>query len=574
MKLFGFLLLASVLLSCVRNVSEESVNGREIRFRSNIQDLKSGSLSRVDGFSEGNKIFLYIAKRESADVVAVPASEDLCKMNYGQEGDLTFADGGEHYYPDGRIDVYGYYWEKEHSEPQELARMNVSVETDQSNGLDKSDFLYVKAAEGYAKDAEPIKLEFEHLFSKIVLNIATETPATIDLTQLENVKLHDVVTSGTLNLGTGEVENGEAKDEIIMPKSNNSSVIILPQEIEDNKKLFSFQVVGIEEPFEVEVPANNFEQGKEYTYNVKVNKYPGMGPVEMQFSMSVKDWYSEEPYEIVIEKGEEVEVLLTEVAVGVNISKADLYLASGEVKRELKGIAVVDNKMKFVFPRLVEGGSLRLEKAIFYTDNKESFEYYFENKELRGNNYDRVDLPAPKIGDAWAGGTIFVVGEVTGYNETDNEFETNMEGINAYRGRVVANESLGKLMWCDLGTRGYERIVGATDKNNGAINTDIVRTFIENQGEDLTKYPAFNACLNRGEEWYFPAMNEIKYIVSRLIILNPNIIKQGGDLIDDSIAYGSSTERGGTGNGIKDYWRTDRYDVKDNAAIVRAVRAY
>ncbi len=114
MKLFGFLLLASVLLSCVRNVSEESVDGQEIRFRSNIQDLKPGRLSRVDGFSEGDKIFLYIAKRESADVVAVPASEDLCKMNYGQEGDLTFADGGEHYYPDGRIDVYGYYWEKEH----------------------------------------------------------------------------------------------------------------------------------------------------------------------------------------------------------------------------------------------------------------------------------------------------------------------------------------------------------------------------------------------------------------------------------------------------------------------------
>ena len=117
-------------------------------------------------------------------------------------------------------------------------------------------------------------MEFEHLFSKIVLNITTETPAIIDLTQLENVKLHDVVTIGILNLGTGEVENGGTKDEIVMPKSSNSSVIILPQEIEDNKKLFSFQVAGIEEPFEVEVPANNFEQGKEYTYNVKVNKYP------------------------------------------------------------------------------------------------------------------------------------------------------------------------------------------------------------------------------------------------------------------------------------------------------------
>ncbi|WP_292265558.1 fimbrillin family protein [Butyricimonas sp.] len=558
MKLFGFLLLASVLLSCVRNVSEESVNGREIRFRSNIQDLKSGSLSRVDGFSEGNKIFLYIAKRESADVVAVPASEDLCKMNYGQEGDLTFADGGEHYYPDGRIDVYGYYWEKEHSEPQELARMNVSVETDQSNGLDKSDFLYVKAAEGYAKDAEPIKLEFEHLFSKIVLNIATETPATIDLTQLENVKLHDVVTSGTLNLGTGEVENGEAKDEIIMPKSNNSSVIILPQEIEGNKKLFSFQVVGIEEPFEVEVPANNFEQGKEYTYSVKVNKYPGMGPVEMQFSMSVKDWYSEEPYEIVIEKGEEVEVLLTEVAVGVNISKADLYLSSGEVKRELKAIAVVDNKMKFVFPRLVEGGSLRLEKAIFYTDNKESFEYYFESEELKGNNYDEVALPAPKVGDAWAGGTIFVVGKVTGYNTATAEFETNMEGINVYRGRVVANESFEKKSgWCD----NKNINIGATHEFDGSVNMEKAESYIIENGKEWDFFPAFQACRELGVGWYLPAKDEIKYIVAHKDELNVNIV--------ESENYGSSTE-----NGVDYYCSKGSGYNKDTKTEIRAVRAY
>ena len=568
MKLFGFLLLASVLLSCVRNVSEESVDGREIRFRSNIQDLKSGSLSRVDGFSEGDKIFLYIAKRESADVVAVPASEDLCKMNYGQEGDLTFADGGEHYYPDGRIDVYGYYWEKEHSEPQELARMNVSVETDQSGGLDKSDFLYVKAAEGYAQDAEPIKLEFEHLFSKIVLNITTETPVTIDLTQLENVKLHDVVTIGILNLGTGEVENGGTKDEIVMPKSSNSSVIILPQEIEDNKKLFSFQVAGIEEPFEVEVPANNFEQGKEYTYNVKVNKYPGMGPVEMQFSVSVKDWYSEEPYEIVIEKGEKVEVLLTDVAAGVNISKADLYLSSEEVKRELKEVAVVDNKMKFVFPRLVEGGSLRLEKAIFYTDNKESFEYYFENKELRGNNYDRVALPAPKVGDAWAGGTIFVVGEVIGYNETDNEFETNMEGINVYRGRVVANESLGKLMWCN-----NKILVGVTDMNDGSKNMEAVQKYVDENNKTLEMFPAFKACMDLGSGWYYPALKEMEYVIACKEMLNVNIEKQQGTLINSDVRYGSSTEKGS--NDIECHYCVRNYsNAKDIPVEVRPVRAY
>ena len=561
MKLFGFLLLASVLLSCVRNVSEESVNGREIRFRSNIQDLKPGSLSRVDGFCDGDKVVLCIAERENADEVMAPKPGDRCEMSYNPNGSLFFTDELEHNYPDMPIDVYGYYWKGEQVVSGTLSEMVVSVETDQSEGLDNSDFLYVRAAEGYAKDAEPIELEFEHLFSKIVLNVETETPTTINLEQLVNVKLHSVVTTGVLDLGTGVLTNGEVSDEVEMPKTKNSVAIVLPQEIEGNKKLFSFQVTGIEEPFEVEVPANNFEQGKEYTYNVKVNKYPGMGPVEMQFSVSVKDWYSEEPYEIVIEKGEEVEVLLTEVAVGVNISKADLYLSSGEVKRELKGIVVVDNKMKFVFPRLVEGGSLRLEKAIFYTDNKESFEYYFENKELRGNNYDRVDLPAPKIGDAWAGGTIFVVGEVIGYNETDNEFETNMEGINAYRGRVVANESFEKkLEWCTDANSSIT--VGAVDENDGSKNMIAVKEYIIQNDRGLEMFPAFKACVDKGEGWYYPAINELKCIITHK--------EQLGEKVNlNSVTYGSSTEKG------KDNMCVGGGNVSKYTNVeVRPVRAY
>ena len=86
MKLFGFLLLASVLLSCVRNVSEESVDGREICFSSNIQEFKSGDLSRVDGFTEEDNVILYIVERENAGEVMAPKPGDRCGWFIGFHG--------------------------------------------------------------------------------------------------------------------------------------------------------------------------------------------------------------------------------------------------------------------------------------------------------------------------------------------------------------------------------------------------------------------------------------------------------------------------------------------------------
>ncbi len=532
MKLFGFLLLASVLLSCVRNVSEESVDGREICFSSNIQEFKFGDLSRVDGFTEEDNVILYIVERENAGEVMAPKPGDRCEMRYKADGSLVFTDKLEHNYPDMPIDVYGYYWRGGQVEPGTLSGMEVRVETDQSAGLDNSDFLYVRAAEGYAKDAKPIELKFEHRFAKIVLNVVTETPTTIDLKRLVDMKLLDVVTIGTIDLGTGELANGEDKEDIGMPVSINSSVIILPQEIEDNKMLFSLQFEGMEELTEVEVSANSFEKGKIYTYNVKVNQYPGMGPVKVQFSLSVTDWGAGNTTDIVLEKGEDVEVELTDIEPGVDITKADLYLSSGEKVREVKNIVVKGNKMKFVFPRFEEGQGLQLDRAVFYTGDEESFVYYFEDMELKGNNYDKVVLPAPKVGDAWAGGTIFLVGEVTGYDDGAGEFKTDTKGINAYRGRVVANESLGNLMWCK------DKIpVGATDMNDGNKNLETIQRYIEEHSTTLEIFPAFKACVELGTGWYYPAINEMKYIIA-----HKENLGEGVNL--GSKAYGSSTERG------------------------------
>lgn len=566
MRCINVLLMIILFWGCNRALSED-VNEQKISFRSNIQETQVVNMGRAS-FDKGGGVHLYIVERTEEDVAMFPASEDLCEMVCGDAGSLSFADGQEHYYPDMPIDVYGYYWKKTHSAPQDLVSVPVSVNADQSTPefLNESDFLYLKAANGYVKDVAPIRLEFNHLFSKLVINFTTETPTTVILGDLEEVKLNNVVTTGILNMGTGVLANGETVDDIQMQAIPNTSVVIFPQEKQENDMIVSFKFTGNDSPSEAILPSMTFEPGKEYVYTLKVNDYPGLGPTKELFLVSIKDWEQVQAGEILVEKGEKARVTLAEVVKGIVITKADLYMSSGGIVRKVKNIVVTNNQMEFVFPRTVEGGTLQLDSACFYTETGEKFAYCFTDITLKGNNHDEVTLTIPKVGDAWMGGTVFVVGKVTGYDETTSSFKTDITGINAYRGRVVASVSLGSKAWCESSAKGKNSLVGASSRYDGMINLKAVETFAASNGETLDAYPAFKACKDLGEGWYFPALDEIRWIA---------LHKEELNLSMEVKAYGSSMEKSVVDYvGITSSITSDNLTTKYGPSAVWPVRAY
>ena len=142
-----------------------------------------------------------------------------------------------------------------------------------------------------------------------------------------------------------------------------------------------------------------------------------MGNKDIVINTQIEDWdEAEPPIHIVFEEGQRVEVALTDVSNGVNINRVDLYLASETKTRDMLDVPVINNKMEFMFPRETKGGTLLLNKAHFYTEAGEEFDYYFKGKELLGDNLDELSLAAPKVGDTWGNGKIFVVGKMTGYD--------------------------------------------------------------------------------------------------------------------------------------------------------------
>ena len=568
-----------VLLSCTRVESDEA-GEREICFRGNVLELQQVNLfgSRA-GLGSGDKVQLYIVEQDE-EGLKLPASEDFYQMSSDTDGNVNFEDGEKHVYPNNPINIYGFCCKGMEGNPVDLSNVPVRVEGEQKSedALLRSDFLYVKSEGRHLATDDAISLDFSHQFVKLQFHFRTDTPETVDLGQITALEVLNVVREGNFDVTTGELTLGDAVDDIRAQPANESMVIVLPQKVKGGDVLFRFVQSGKERSYSVPAAGMSLEKGKLYKCDILINQYPGAGDKDVVISTRVEDWdESEPPIYIAFEDGQNVVATLTGVSNGVVVNRADLYLSSENKVHEKLNIPVIDNKMEFMFPREKEGGTLQLNKAHFYTEAGDEFDYYFKDKELLGDNLDELFLVAPKVGDIWGDGVIFAVGEVTGYDENTSSFVTDGKGVNAYRGRMVSNKALGKLAWCKSGAKGEKVSVGANDENNGKTNMVALGNFIKINSDELENYPAFMACADLGKGWYFPAYNEIRCIVANKDMLNVKIEKQLGDPISLVELYGSSTEKGGEPThyiGPDKIGKTVYPYTKMSSAKVRAVRAY
>ena len=524
-----------VFLGCTRVVSDES-GEREICFRGNVLELQQVHLlgSRA-GLGSGDKVQLYIVEQEEEEL-KLPASEDFYQMSSDTDGNVNFEDGEKHVYPNNPINIYGFCCRGMEGNPADLLNVPVRVEGEQvsEEALLRSDFLYVKSEERYRATDNVISLNFSHQFVKLLFHFRTDTPETVDFGQITALEVLNVVREGSFDVATGELTLGDAVDDIQAQPASESMVIVLPQKVKGGDVLFRFVQDGKERSYSVPADGMSLEKGKLYTCDVLINQYPGAGDKDVVISTRVEDWdESEPPIYVVFEEGQNVVATLTDVSSGVVVKRADLYLSSENRNYEKLNVPVIRNKMEFMFPREKEGGTLQLNKARFYTEAGDEFDYYFQDKELLGDNLDELSLVSPKVGDAWGDGVIFAVGEVTGYDEASNSFVTNVDGINAYRGRIVANASLGSELWSETKSKGKASLIGASNRYDGLENLKTVEAFARDNGETLDLYPAFKVCKDLGENWYFPALNEIRWIV---------LHKEGLGLEMGTLSYGSSTE--------------------------------
>ena len=152
----------------------------------------------------------------------------------------------------------------------------------------------------------------------------------------------------------------------------------------------------------------------------------------------------------------------------------------------------------------------------------------------------------------------------TTYNVGDYYNENGKQGVvfevwdKGRHGKIVSlDETI--LQWCTEEQDDKEIVLGLTDESDGKANTDNVM-----QRGDSDQYPAFVWCRNKGEDWYLPAINELKTISNNKSAINSTLAEYGTGLND--YWHWSSTEydefcawrvlmgNGGTDDGNKSYY--------------------
>ncbi|HBG41001.1 MAG TPA: hypothetical protein DDW85_06265 [Porphyromonadaceae bacterium] len=295
-KLFALAVSALfVFTSCNQDEPAPEVNDGRVHFASGI----SGVQTRVGGTKgdewDGNEsIGIFMVKNATSEIAE--KAENILYTTTSIGKSATFTSTTPIYYPvdiDTKVDFVAYHpYDKNNKEPfpDELYEISLTDQTNQS----AIDFMYARAdndGKSFNKENnQPVNLVFNHILSKLVLNVLKGDGVTDDLQGLE-VKIKGVNTTCIFNFETGKAEGeGLTLGEALIPYNagnNTFEAIIAPNIFNDidDTYLVEFTVGGNTYTWKMLdniAEIKEFESGKKYTFNITLtkNKVKATGKIE------------------------------------------------------------------------------------------------------------------------------------------------------------------------------------------------------------------------------------------------------------------------------------------------------
>lgn len=255
-------------------------------------------------FEDGQNIGLFAVNRENAGTQARLTSASGNQVNNVkntlQSDGKTWKAASTIYWKDANtvVDAYAYYPWVSTPSGAEVTQWPVTVKSDQTKEEDgkASDFLWAHSSGQKAGSDGVLSLTFQHLLSKIILNIKIED-AIKDVYTINGVKFTALQTTATCDLNTGDVTAlQENKSEMIpydkTPDKQNLELIVIPQHIVAAKFLKVEVNIGegVIRTFEYNLSEDlQGERGKLYTLEVTVEKESEpLKPIDVKIS----DWVS------------------------------------------------------------------------------------------------------------------------------------------------------------------------------------------------------------------------------------------------------------------------------------------
>ena len=212
-KLFALALLAGAMVSCnTEDTASTTANGKvAVQFTGGISvDTRAAGQAWADGDKIG--IFMIEAgKTLSADVIK-EGVDNVCYQTSGSSAFSPISGGKTIFFPiDGDVDFYSYY-------PQTTVNdYKVALNMANQTSQEAIDFMYAKKP-GCNKATPQVDLKFNHMLSKLVLNVQPGNGLTQDDLNKLKVTIKDQNTTATFNLADGVI-SGEGNPANIQMKT-------------------------------------------------------------------------------------------------------------------------------------------------------------------------------------------------------------------------------------------------------------------------------------------------------------------------------------------------------------------
>ena len=245
-KFFALALLAGAMVSCSTEDTAPSTQNDKVavQFTGGISvNTRAAGVAWADGDRIG--IFMTEAgKTLSADVI----KEGVDNVCYQSNGSIAFSpvSGGKTvFFPiDGDVDFYSYY-------PQTTVNdYKVALNMADQKSQEAIDFMYAKTT-GCNKAKPQVDLKFNHMLSKLVLNVQPGNGLTQDDLNKLTVTIKDQNTTATFNLADGVI-SGEGNPADIEMKAvkvgKRYEAILLPTASTTREIVFNLNN-GHEAPF-------------------------------------------------------------------------------------------------------------------------------------------------------------------------------------------------------------------------------------------------------------------------------------------------------------------------------------
>ena len=233
-------------------------------------ELESRAASNVlqTNFSPNNRIGVFI-NEVTTETPTVSYPQPIEYRITNTSGEMSRITGGDPYYPvnGNTVEIYAFF-------PYAAITTSgtYSLKTTQISRAEYEACDLMSAHIIGRNETSPLTLTFQHLASKITVNLTTSQEG-VNLSS-SKIRLINVVREANLNTAEGKIisVSGSKTDPVLISNDGRtaSSGIILPQVINANTRFIEIELLTKEKVYGIMPTTYTFEAGKSYVFNIDV----------------------------------------------------------------------------------------------------------------------------------------------------------------------------------------------------------------------------------------------------------------------------------------------------------------